>query len=306
LIMATVFINPKTDFAFKKIFGSKKSKDILISFLDAILYNAEGTILDLEVIDPYQAPRIKGIKDSYLDVKATITGNKTVIIEMQVLNVLGFEKRILYNAAKAFSIQLGVGEDYTLLNPVIALTITDFEMFPDNGDRIISRYRLKEKNDLTDYSNDIELVFVELPKFTKSLPELETMVDKWLYFLRSANQLESVPPSLDAVPALHHAFEVAKQSRLSRKELEILEKRQMFLHDNRNAILKAREEGEAKGRHEGRQEGRHEGRHEGRQEGRQEGKRLKALEIAKQMLGMLDVETISKMTGLSVAEISQL
>jgi predicted transposase/invertase (TIGR01784 family) len=113
--MPTVFINPKTDFAFKKIFGSKKSKDILISFLDAILYNAGGTILDLEILDPYQAPRIKGIKDSYLDVKATITGNKTVIIEMQVLNVLGFEKRVLYNAAKAFSIQLGVGEDYALL-----------------------------------------------------------------------------------------------------------------------------------------------------------------------------------------------
>jgi predicted transposase/invertase (TIGR01784 family) len=301
--MPTVFINPKTDFAFKKIFGSKKSKDILISFLDAILYNAGGTILDLEILDPYQAPRIKGIKDSYLDVKATITGNKTVIIEMQVLNVLGFEKRVLYNAAKAFSIQLGVGEDYALLNPVIALTITDFEMFTDS-DRIISRYRLKEKDDLTDYSDDIELVFVELPKFTKSLPELETMVDKWLYFLflRSANQLESVPPSLDTVPALHHAFEIAKQSRLSRKELEILEKRQMFLHDNRNAILKAREDALK----EGKQKGKLEGEKVGIETGRLEGERLKALEIAKQLLHILDIETISKMTGLSIAEIKHL
>ena len=96
---------------------------------------------------------------------------------MQVLNVLGFEKQVPYNAAKAFSIQLGVGEDYTLLNPIIALTITDFEMFPGN-DRILSRYRLKEKDDLTDYSDDIELVFVELPKFKKTLDDLETLVDK--------------------------------------------------------------------------------------------------------------------------------
>jgi predicted transposase/invertase (TIGR01784 family) len=190
--MPSVFINPKTDFAFKKIFGSKKSKDILISFLDALLYNATGTILDLEILDPYQAPRIKGIKDSYLDVKATITGNKTVIIEMQVLNVLGFEKWVLYNAAKAFSIQLGVGEDYTLLNPVIALTITDFEMFPDSP-KVISRYRLKEHEELTDYGDDIELVFVELPKFTKTLPELDTLVDKWLYFLRSATSSNLCP-----------------------------------------------------------------------------------------------------------------
>ena len=161
-----VFINPKTDFAFKKIFGSKTSKGILISFLNAILYQERSIIQDLEILDPYQAPRIKGIKDSYLDVKAVITGGKTVIIEMQVLNVLGFEKRVLYNAAKAFSIQLSVGEDYNLLNPVIALTITDFEMFP-NRTKVISQYSLKEKEDFTDYSGDIELVFVELPKFQK-------------------------------------------------------------------------------------------------------------------------------------------
>jgi len=168
------FINPKTDFAFKKIFGSKKSKEILISFLNAILYQEQETIQDLEILDPYQSPRIQGIKDSYLDVKAVITGNKTVIIEMQVLNVLGFEKRVLYNAAKAFSIQLGVGEDYNLLNPVIALTITDFEMFA-NSAKVISRYCLKEKETLTDYTDDIELVFVELPKFNKTLEESETL-----------------------------------------------------------------------------------------------------------------------------------
>lgn len=287
--MPTVFINPKTDFAFKKIFGSRKSKDILISFLNAILYNEQDTIQDLNILDPYQAPRIKGIKDSYLDVKATLVNGETVIIEMQVLNVLGFEKRVLYNAAKAFSIQLGVGEDYTLLNPVIALTITDFEMFSGHN-RIISRYRLKEKEDLTDYSDDIELVFVELPKFQKSLEQLETLVDKWLYFLRSANQLETVPPILKQVPAIDHAFTVAQQSKLSRKELEILEKRQMFLHDNRNALLKAQQDGLQKGI----------------EQGRQEGIQEKAREIARQLLDVLDAETISQKTGLSITEIEQL
>jgi predicted transposase/invertase (TIGR01784 family) len=283
--MPSVFIDPKTDFAFKKIFGSKTSKGILISFLDAMLYNASGTILDLEILDPYQAPRIQGIKDSYLDVKATLTDHRTVIIEMQVLNVLGFEKRVLYNAAKAFSIQLGVGEDYTLLNPVIALTITDFEMFPDLP-KVISHYRLKECTELTDYSEDIELVFVELPKFTKALPELDNLIDKWLYFLRSANQLESVPPILSSEPALHQAFEVAQQSRLSRQELEILEKRQMVLHDNRNAIRYAAQKS--------------------LEQGIEQGERRKALEIARQLLNILDAETIAQTTGLAIAEIEQL
>ncbi|BAZ17366.1 hypothetical protein NIES4071_92440 [Calothrix sp. NIES-4071] len=279
--MARVFINPKTDFAFKKIFGSKQSKDILISFLNAILYNEQDEIQDLVILDPYQAPRIKGIKDTYLDVKATLADGTTVIIEMQVLNVLGFEKRVLYNAAKAFSIQLGIGEDYTLLNPVIALTITDFEMFPGN-DRIISRYRLKEKDDLTDYSDDIELVFVELPKFTKELDDLETSVDKWLYFLKSANELETVPPKMGEVPAINHAFTVAEQSKLTKKELDALEKREMFLHDNRNAILKAKQEGEQKGRQEER------------------------LEIARSLLDVLDEETIAQKTGLTVGEVRRL
>ena len=260
-----MFINPKTDFAFKKIFGSKKSKDILISFLNAMLYQEKPTIEDLEILDPYQAPRIKGIKDSYLDVKALLVGHKTVIIEMQVLNVLGFEKRVLCNAAKAFSIQLNVGDDYTLLNPVIALTITDFEMFP-NSAKVISRYGLKEKEDLTTYSDDIELVFVELPKFMKNLAELETATDKWLYFLKAANTLTEVPASMGAVPAINHAFEVARQSKLTRRELEELEKREMFLHDSKNAMLKARQEGEEQGMRRGVEQGMRQGVEQGMQD----------------------------------------
>jgi predicted transposase/invertase (TIGR01784 family) len=307
------FINPKTDFAFKKIFGSKKHKDILISFLNAILYPDSSAIQDLEILDPYQAPRIKGIKDSYLDVKAALSSGETVIIEMQVLNVLGFEKRVLYNAAKAFSIQLDAGEDYSLLTPVIALTITDFEMF-EGSDKVLSHYRLKEKDDLTDYSNDIELVFVELPKFNKALEALETITDKWIYFLKSANQHQSVPPNLKAVPEISHAFEVAKQSKLSKRELEILEKREIFLHDSRNAILKAQKDAEtkgmakgiAKGMAEGMAKGMIEGMAKGMIEGMAEGAQTKAQEIARSLLDLLDAETISRTTGLTVAEVEQL
>ena len=120
------FLNPKTDFAFKKIFGSEQSKDILISFLNALVYEGQPTIEDLAIIDPYQAPQLKGMKDTFLDVKAKLRNKTNVIIEMQVLNVLGFEKRVLYNAAKSFSIQLDRGYEYDRLYPVVALTITDF------------------------------------------------------------------------------------------------------------------------------------------------------------------------------------
>ena len=143
-MISMIFINPKTDFAFKKIFGSEQSKGILTSFLNGILYAGDSIIQDLIILDPYQAPKILGIKSSYLDIKARLSNGNWVIIEMQVLNVEGFEKRVLYNATKTYSAQLRKGDEYGVHSPVIAITITDFKMF-DDIDRPISRFVLKEK-----------------------------------------------------------------------------------------------------------------------------------------------------------------
>lgn len=285
-----IFINPKTDFAFKKIFGSEQSKDILISFLNALLYNEQKHIEDLDIINPYLAPRIRGIKDTYLDVKARLSDETTVIIEMQVLNVESFEKRILYNATKSYSTQLKVGESYSLLNPVIALTITDFVMFPEL-DQITSRFILKEKEYLIDYlNNDIELVFVELPKFTKNLEQLQTLSEKWLYFLKFARNLQAVPENMEDVPEIRRAFEVANQANLNADELEDIEKREMFIQDVKGAMKKAKREGTE----------------QGVQQGIQQGMEQKAIEIAHQLIGVLDDASISQTTGLSLETIQQL
>jgi len=139
------FLDVKTDFAFKKVFGSKESKGILISFLNAVIDFEQGEkIIDLTIVDPYQIPLIKGMKDSFVDVKANLSNNKNVIIEMQVLNVEGFEKRILYNAAKEYSAQLNKAEEFATLEPIIALTITDFIMFKET-DKVITYFNLIEK-----------------------------------------------------------------------------------------------------------------------------------------------------------------
>ena len=230
------FINPKTDFAFKKIFGSAESKEILISFLNALLYEARPVIEDLEIIDPYLAPNIKGIKDTYLDVKAKINGDKTVIIEMQVLNVEYFQQRVLYNATKTYSMQLSTGTGYSKLKPVIALTITDFKMF-ENMDTVISHFIFKEKTFLVDYLADqFEMVFVELPKFNKGLDELETLTDKWIYFMKTAQTLHSVPAELGNVQELQQAFTIASTANLNAQELDDLDKREMWIQDQRGSI----------------------------------------------------------------------
>ncbi len=238
-----VFINPKTDFAFKKIFGSTDSKDILISFLNALLYEGRSVIEDLEIIDPYAPSKVRTLKDTYLDVKAKINGNETVIIEMQVLNVSAFDKRVLYNAAKTYSTQLKAGEGYFKLKPVIALTITDFEMFNNHND-VISHFVFKERDKLFNYPNqELEMVFVELPKLHKELDELETLTEKWIYFMKNTNCLESVPETMAIVPEIQKAFAIANEINFSVQELEDLEKREMFIEDQRGAIIKGKQDG---------------------------------------------------------------
>ena len=241
------FINPKTDFGFKKIFASPQSKEVLMSFLNAMLYNGEPTITDLEIIDhPYAAPAITGLKDTYLDVKAKITGNKTVIIEMHVINVEAFTKRVIYNAAKTYSTQLKPREGYSKLNPLIALTITDFVLF-ENTEKFLSHFVFKEVEENFEYYREIELVFLELPKFNQKLEQVENLLQSWVYFLKNAPNLEEVPDILASFPEIKTAFNIANRSALSLKELEGLEKREMFFEDQRGAVIKGIQEGVIQG-----------------------------------------------------------
>jgi predicted transposase/invertase (TIGR01784 family) len=147
-------------------------------------------------------------------------------------------------------------------------------MFP-NLDKVISRFVLKERDYLVDYLiYDIELVFVELPRFSKKLEELETLTDKWIYFLKNAKSLEVVPEQMGEVQAINKAFEVANRVGLTREELEDLEHQEIYIQDQRNAITKAVKQ--------------------------------KASEIAKGLLDVLDEATIAQTTGLSIEEIQKL
>jgi len=305
------FLDVKTDYAFKKVFGSENSKPILLSFLNALLDFNREVIADLTIVDPYQIPLIQGMKDSYVDVKATLSNRTQVIIEMQVLNVEGFEKRILYNAAKSYASQLAKGDDYTLLNPVIALTLTDFVMFREFN-KMISQFKLLEKQYLLNYSDDIELIFIELPKFTKMESELETLMDKWLYFVKNAGSLAYIPMTLKETQEIVEAFNIANTAALSSAELDAQERRYDFVRLQRGAVQLAKKEGLEEGlklglkqglqqgKQEGLQEGLEQGKQEGLQEGLQQGKQEAMEEMAKRLLQMgLDRQTVVTMTHLS-------
>jgi len=241
------FISPKTDYAFKMIFGSNQSQEILISFLNAIIYEGKNKIQSLTILNPYNPPQIQTLKDSYLDVRAVLDDNSQVIIEMQVASVTAFDKRVVYNLAKTYSTQLGSRQPYMNLKPVIAVTITDFEMFEKNPDVVNYFYFLNEKKFVKYTAAEMQLVFVELPKFNKSLEELETLVDKWIYFIKETDSLELIPESLGEVSAIEKALNIANEINLSVEELELLEQRAIMAQDESGKILFAEEKGIIKG-----------------------------------------------------------
>lgn len=274
------FLDVKTDYAFKKVFGSAESKPILISFLNALIGFPKGReVTDLTIVDPYQIPLLQGMKDTFVDVKAKLADGREVIVEMQVLNVKGFEQRILYNAAKSYSRQLQVGEDYALLNPVIALTLTDFNLF-ETGE-VCSRFLLLEKERFIQYRDDIDLIFFELPKFLLEESELQTIQDKWLYFVKNAGHLRMVPKALDEEP-IREAFAIANTAALSPEELEQQERRHDFILLQRGAQQKAFEDG------------------------RTLGERQNKLAVARNLLPLLDNPAIAAATGLPVDEVAGL
>ncbi|MEQ9481403.1 Rpn family recombination-promoting nuclease/putative transposase [Coleofasciculus sp. F4-SAH-05] len=242
------FISPKVDYAFKKIFGSEQSKDILISFLNAIIYGGNKTIQSLTIVNPYNPGQAMSIKDTYLDIKAVLANGSVVIIEMQIARVTAFSKRVVYNLAKAYSNQLGIGENYLTLNPVIAVTITDFVLFNVSHD-VINQFVFQEKNHKFEYPDpELQLIFVELPKFHKSLSELTSLSDKWIYFLKEAAHLDNIPDSLGEVAEIEVALNIANQAKMTSEELDIVERRGIMLQDEKGRITYAAEQGEAKGR----------------------------------------------------------
>ena len=236
------FISPKVDYAFKKIFGSVQSTDILISFLNAIIYGGEKVIQSLTIVNPYNPGQLLSLKDTYLDVKAVLTDGSIVVIEMQVARMSGFNKRVAYNLAKAYANQLETGEDYLLLNPAIAVTITDFILFKKT-ENVINKFVFQEKEkNFECLEEELQLIFVELPKFKKALSELNSLADKWIYFLKEATHLDNIPKNLGEVKEIEKALNIANKINLTTEELDIVERRAIAMQDERGRIAYAEQQ----------------------------------------------------------------
>jgi len=124
-------------------------------------------------------------------------------------------------------------------------------MFPKT-DQLITDFVFKEKSENVEYTKEqMGFVFVELPKFKKNLSELETLTDKWIYFIKEAAILEEIPTSLKEVPEIEKALKIANHANLSPQELDRLDRQETLIRDRRGQIAFAKEEGKEEGKKEG-------------------------------------------------------
>jgi len=239
------FVDVKNDIAFRKIFGNENKKEILISFLNAVLELPEGKkIIDVKIEDPSQLPEIKELKNTILDVRATDERNISYIVEMQVEEPLGFDKRVQYYTAKQYSSQIDIGDDYPKLNQIIFIGILNFNFF--SGKHYLTKHQIINKKTGLQELKDLEFNFIELLKFNKKLEKLKTLIDKWIFFIKNAPDLKMIPANTDD-EGLQHAYENAAKYNWTKKELHVYIYAGMRKQDERGitelAIERATEKG---------------------------------------------------------------
>ncbi|MFP3014901.1 MAG: Rpn family recombination-promoting nuclease/putative transposase [Wolbachia sp.] len=296
------FLDPKNDFAFRRIFGSVNNKDILIHFLNDMLgLTGVDQIEDVSFLSPIQDPDIASQKQSIVDVLCTDSAGTQLIIEMQVVKTTGFEKRAQYYAAKAYSSQAHKGDQYQDLKGVIFIAIADFILLPNKlaykSDHVTFD-KITYEHDLKDFS----FTFIELPKFNKTKEDqLSNIVEKWIYFFKYADETseEDLQKIIGSDVIIGRAYDVLNQYNWSKEERFAYDQTKKHIDDYLSSI----QQGKIEGKIEGIKIGEEKGRKEGREEGKIEGK----IEVAKTMLANnIDINTIVKCTGLSISEIEEL
>ena len=227
------YVNPLTDFGFKKIFGEEPNKDILISFLNEILPE-QHTIEDLSYSRNERLGKSELDRKSIYDLYCTSTKGERFIVELQKAKQNYFKDRSIFYSSFPVQEQAQKGDWDFRLDAVYTVGILDFVFDDHKGEEAL--YHLVEfKNQRNEiFSDKLKYIYIELPKFTKGEAELETDFDKWLYVFRHLAELESRPPQLrDRI--FEKLFEVAEISNFTAGEREAYEESLKYYRDIKNA-----------------------------------------------------------------------
>ena len=273
--MIEKYINPFTDFGFKKIFGEEANKDLLMDFLNTLIRD-RGTITQLTFLKNEQLGSTPADRRAIFDLYCQNEKGERFIVELQKAKQKFFKDRSLYYSTFAIQEQAVVGEWDFKLEAVYSISIMDF-VFDDqqvHAHKFRHNVQLVETETQAVFNDKLHFIYLEMPKFNKDVDALETHYDKWLYVVKNLPRLERVPEKLQEKIFLK-LFATAEIANYNPQERTAYRDSVKYYRDIKNVIDTAYEEAYGiayvEGREDGRQEGKQEGIQEGIQEGRQEG-----------------------------------
>jgi predicted transposase/invertase (TIGR01784 family) len=242
------YINPFTDYGFKRLFGEEPNKDLLLDFLNELLKEEQGQIKDLtflknENLGPSEVDR-KAIFDIYCENER---GEK-FIVELQKTKQNFFKDRTVYYSTFPIREQARRADWNYELKAVYTVAILDFVFDEDKAQPDKYRYDVKLTDQETKnvFYDKLSFIYLEMPKFNKTIEELETRFDKWLYVIRNLNRLDRVPDKLRE-QIFDKLFETAEIARFTPEQVRSYEDSLKYYRDLKNSLDTAREEGMIEG-----------------------------------------------------------
>ncbi len=238
-----IFINPYTDFGFKKLFGEEGNKDLLIDFLNQLLPERHQ-IEDLTFKNGEKQPHRKNKRRAIFDIYCTSKSGEAFIIEMQKAKVANFIKRSIFYLTFPIIEQSKKGKEWDFeLKPIYLIAILDFEYDEQNLKRETLRtVALIDQNGEL-FSDSLHLKYLQMPFFNKKETELETKLDKWLFFLKNLENFDHIPSILNE-PIFKKGFETAKIVNMNAREYAAYEKNRLIYWENKSALKTSRKEGQ--------------------------------------------------------------
>jgi predicted transposase/invertase (TIGR01784 family) len=294
------YIDPKTDFGFKRLFAQEDSKDILKQFLFDVL-KLKHPIQELAYIPNEQLPQGADERIGVYDVYCTDLLGQRFVVEMQRGSQTFIRDRVLYYSTFPIIHQAKKGTTWAFeLIPIYCIAILNFAI--DVETDYLRRVQLMDISAKKVFYDKLTYVYIELPKFGKEPGDLTEAVDKWIYLLKYLPELQDIPAELANEP-FTHAFEIAESAALSPKERILYEASLKSARDAYAEIMSARQ----KGWDEGMEKGLEEGMEKGKEAGLSEGRRQQTEAIARSMIERgLDIALITAVTSLTEVQIKQL
>jgi predicted transposase/invertase (TIGR01784 family) len=252
------YINPLTGFGFKRLFGTEANNNLLIDFLNAIL--TQHQVKDFT----YRSTEDLGNPFLDLDLYCQSETGEKFIVEMQKAKHNYFQDRSIYYSSFPIQEQAEKGNWNDKLTPVYMIGILDFVFNEDKNDE--NFLHIVEQ----DRQESLKFIYLELPKFKKTIDQLSDHFDKWLFLLKHLPDLDEPPLPLQE-NVFMQLFEVARITNFSQAERDAYENSLKYYRDMNGVIETAREEGMAQGIQQGMVQGMQEGKRSAREEGMAQG-----------------------------------